>query len=95
MLVAAKHKTTSAGPEIVGIGIDSGDKIGEFARIYKMNYPVLIADATAIALLRSLGNRAGGLPYTVLLDAKGAIARSHLGALSAADLAQLLDSRPR
>ena len=90
LLVAAQHKAAAARTDIVGIGIDSADKIGEFAKIYQMNYPLLVADATAITLLRGLGNRSGALPYTVLLDAKGAVVRSHLGALTPGDLAQFL-----
>lgn len=92
ILVAAKHKAAGIGLEIVGIGIDSADKIAEFAKIYKMTYSILVADATAITLLRSLGNRSGGLPYTVLLDAKGSVVRRHLGALTPADLEQFLKS---
>src|SRR5262245_46766304 len=62
LLVAAKQQWLPSGTEIVGIGIDSVDKIREFSKNYKINYPVLVADATAIELIRRLGNRAGGLP---------------------------------
>ena len=52
--------------EIVGIGIDTADKIRQFAETYKINYPVLVAvTLQPLNLLRGLGNRTGGLPYTV------------------------------
>jgi hypothetical protein len=53
---------------------------------------VLVGGAETIGLLRSLGNRAGGLPYTLVLDANGAILQRHLGALTEADLRQVLAS---
>ena len=74
----------------MGIGIDSVDKIRQFAATYKINYPLLVADATAVNLLRALGNKSGGLPYTVALHGSGALAERHLGALKEADLRQVL-----
>jgi peroxiredoxin len=90
LLVAAKHQGLPPGTEIVGIGIDSADKIRHFAETYKINYPLLVADATAVTLLRGLGNRAGGLPYTVALDRNGAVAERRLGALKEPELRQVL-----
>ena len=92
ILVAAKAQWATNGFEVVGIGIDSAAKMREFARTHKINYPVLVADATALELVRKLGNRAGALPYTVVLDATGAVVRRHLGAFTAPDLRRLLES---
>ena len=92
LLVAAKQQLPASGPEIVGISIDSVDKVREFAANYKINYQLLMADATAVRLLRRLGNSSGGLPYTVTLDRNGALVRRHLGALKEADLRQALES---
>lgn len=92
LLIAARQQWAGHGFEIVGIGIDSADKIRQFAATYKISYPVLIADATALELLRKLGNRGGGLPYTVILDASGGIVHRHLGAISASDLRRVLET---
>ena len=92
MLVAAKEQWASKGFEVVGIGIDSADKIREFSKTYQINYPVLVADGSALELLRKLGNRGGGLPYSVVLDRTGGIAERHLGALTAEDLRRVLES---
>ena len=92
VLVAAKQQLLDTGIEIVGIGVDSAAKIREFAASYNINYPLLIADATALTLLRSLGNRGGGLPYTIALDRSGAIVQRHLGALKQSELRQVLES---
>ena len=90
LLVAAKQNSRSTRIELVGIAIDTVDKIREFSANYKINYPVLLGDAGTIALLRGLGNRGGGLPYTLALDSSGAIVQRHLGALTEADLRQVM-----
>lgn len=95
LLVAAKQQLQRSRGEIVGIGIDSVDKIREFAATFKINYPVLAGDATAIDLLRSLGNRSGGLPFTVLLNPRGSIEYRRLGALTEGELGQVLASLMR
>lgn len=92
LLVAAKQQLALHGTEIIGIGIDHVDKIREFASIFKINYPLLVADATALGVLRMLGNASGGLPYTVALDRSGAIAGRKLGAFTDAELRQVLAS---
>jgi thiol-disulfide isomerase/thioredoxin len=91
ILVAAARHWASRGVEIVGIGIDSAAKIREFAETYKIAYALLVADATAISLVHVLGNSAGGLPYTVALDRKGALVERHLGALSEERLRQVME----
>ena len=91
MLVAAQQQYSSKKLQIVGIGIDSVDKIAEFSRNFKINYPVLVADASAIDTMRELGNSSGGLPYTVVLDRQGALVHRKLGALSRPELDQVLE----
>ena len=92
LLVAAKQQYSQAGLEVVGISMDSDDKIREFAAIYRINYPLLVAGASAIDLMRAMGNKAGALPYTVLLDRHGVLAGSKLGAYSRAELHAALTS---
>ena len=92
MLVAAKQQWASHGFEVVGIGIDSADNVREFSKTYQVNYPVLVADGSVLELMRKLGNRGGGLPYSVVLDRTGSIAERHLGALTAGDLRRVLES---
>ena len=92
LLVSAKRQWANKSVEIVGIGVDSADKIREFARTYQINYPVLIADGSALELIRKLGNRNGGLPFTVVLDRSGRLVTQHLGAVSEADLRSLAES---
>lgn len=90
LLVAAKQQYAAKGLEIVGIGIDQAAKIREFAANYGVNYPMLVAGSEAIDIMRELGNKAGALPYTVLLDRSGRVAGQRLGAFRKEELAQVL-----
>ena len=51
-----------------------------------ISYPILVADAGGLDLMRKLGNAAGGLPYTVFVDRRGGIAQRKLGALRRPEL---------
>ena len=75
-------------PEIqfVGIGIDTASNISQFVTKIPVSYPLYVAGHTGIALVRELGNAAGGLPFTVLLDAEGRIFDTILGKVSPEDL---------
>lgn len=67
--------------QIVGIGIDSPSNIREFAAKYKISYPLLMAGMEGTELSRQFGNQAGGLPFTVLIDASGQVRQTYLGRL--------------
>ena len=81
-LVRARDKLLAFRVEFVGIAIDQVVKVSEFARMLQISYPLLIADATGLQLVRKLGNSSGGLPYTVVLDRKGEVAHRNLGAVT-------------
>jgi peroxiredoxin len=81
-LVRAHDRFLPSGVEFVGIAIDQVAKVVEFARNVHISYPLLMADATGLDLMRKLGNPSGGLPFTVVLDRKGSIAHRNLGALT-------------
>ena len=90
LLVAAKQQYAAKGLEVVGIGIDQAAKIRDFAANYQVNYPMLVAGSEAIDMMRNLGNKAGALPYTVLLDRSGGVAGQRLGAFHKEELAEVL-----
>jgi len=91
LALAVREVFAAKGAEIVGIGIDQAAKVEEFARTYGVTYPVLIAEADAIELMRRLGNALGGLPYTVVVDRVGAVAHRRLGALTRAEVEGVLE----
>ena len=79
-----------SGAQVVGIGIDSAEKIREFAANVVVRYEMLVADASAIQLMKEIGNPTGGLPFSVLLDRQGRVAHRKLGAFSRAELEGIL-----
>ncbi|MGH8735846.1 MAG: TlpA family protein disulfide reductase [Burkholderiales bacterium] len=81
MLVALSKEMAAKDVEIVGIAIDSAVKVAEFAKDYKVSYPLLVAGPNGIDLMRAAGNQIGGLPYTAFLDRQGRIAYRTLGEL--------------
>ncbi|WP_459618688.1 TlpA family protein disulfide reductase [Bordetella sp. 2513F-2] len=72
--------------QFVGMGIDTVEKMQEFTRKVPVSYPLLVMGAGAIDTLRGLGNPAGGLPFTLVLNADGSIRRRILGQIDPADL---------
>jgi thiol-disulfide isomerase/thioredoxin len=92
LLAQVRQRYAEKGVEVVGIGIDQRSKIREFAAKYQISYPLLVGDARALDVMRELGNRAGGLPYTVILGRSGAVEGQRLGAFKPGELEGMLDS---
>jgi len=72
--------------KFVGIGIDTAKNIAEFAAKIPVGFPLYVAGHGGIAMVRDLGNAAGGLPFTVLIDAKGQVFKIILGQVEASSL---------
>ena len=92
LLDAAQQQFASRGLQVVGIAIDNGANVRQYATAVKMDYPILLADSAAVGLMRGLGNASGGLPFTVLLDRSGRLIERRLGPYSAAELQTALAS---
>jgi thiol-disulfide isomerase/thioredoxin len=90
MLMAARAKYAASGVEIVGIAVDNAANVGQFSSSLKISYPVLLAEASGLDLMRRLGNSTGGLPYTVVADRQGGVIRRKLGAMKQEDLEAIL-----
>ncbi|QZA81920.1 TlpA family protein disulfide reductase [Deefgea piscis] len=57
--------------QFIGIAIDDAAAVSAFIKPLKVNYPMLIGGNTAMEMMRGQGNLHGGLPFTVIFDAKG------------------------
>lgn len=75
----ALHKKYGSRLHVIGIAIDNTDKVRQFAQDNQINYKLLLGSNDAIALSKQLGNSVGGLPFAVVVDAKGRIVKSLLG----------------
>jgi peroxiredoxin len=76
--------------EIIGLGIDSAAKIRAFRDEHRLTLPLLVAGAGGSELGRLLGNMAGALPYTVLIDPAGSVVQRKLGRIRQVELEQWL-----
>lgn len=84
-LVALQLRKT--GVDVIGINIETHpEPVRDFGRAYDINYPVLLTRAPGIDLMRSLGNSQAGLPFTVVLNKKGVVVASRMGAMTRAQL---------
>ena len=92
LLVEFDRKYAPKGVQLVGICADQVVKMLEFASAYKIAYTLLIADASVFALLRKIGNSAGALPYSVVVDRKGTVAYRRAGAFKLGELDKVVDS---
>ncbi len=90
VLVDLQTRYASKDLQIVGIAVDSADKVREFSRSYRINYPLVIGGLEVIDLSRKLGNKAGGLPYTLVLNRSGKLVKSHLGGMSKQELETMI-----
>lgn len=83
---ALQRQHHAKGVKFIGIAIDNARNVSDFTLKTPVSYPLLIGEGAAHSLARQLGNRSGALPYTLILDREGKIARTHLGRLPRATL---------
>lgn len=91
-LNALQNELGAEKVQIVGIAIDSPSNIAEFATKQKIAYPLLVGGMGGTEMSRQLGNKAGGLPFTVLLDRDGVVKKQYLGRLKMETLRRDLQS---
>lgn len=89
-LVRIHRELAPKGLQIVGIAVDSADNVRSSVAQLGVSYPVLVAGLEAIDLTRRLGNRAGALPYTLVLDRNGTVIATHLGLISEGELTRII-----
>jgi thiol-disulfide isomerase/thioredoxin len=90
--VRLQERYGSRGLQFVGIAIDQPDKVAEFASEFRINYPLLLGGLETIELLRQAGNRAGVLPYTLVIDRKGNLVSREPGGLKETRLESIIQS---
>jgi hypothetical protein len=70
----------------VGIALDQPSRATAFAGELGVSYPVLVGEADTVLAGRHYGNRAGMLPYTVLVGPDGIVRWTRLGVVSREEL---------
>jgi peroxiredoxin len=83
----------SRGVEVIGIGIDSRERIHAFRERHGIGFPLLVAGVGGGELARRLGSSASVLPYTLLVTPDGTIAQRRVGRIQEHELRAWLDTR--
>lgn len=92
-LQAVSQEYRERGVTVVGLAIDNAKAVAVFREQHGITLPLLVAGAGGSELGRLLGNQAGALPYTILIDRKGRIVQSRMGQVDAAQLRLWLDAQ--
>ena len=74
------------GWHVVGLAIDQPSSVRKFLARTPVAYPVGLAGMEGADLSRSLGNQAGGLPFSVVFGADGSVRQRRIGLVSDTDL---------
>lgn len=72
--------------QVIGLAVDQAAPVARFLQQRPLSFPVALAGFAGVELSRSLGNLNGGLPFSVVFDATGALVYRKLGKLSVGDL---------
>lgn len=75
-------------PELVllGLAIDTRANVLRFIDKVQVSYPLLLTGTQGVPLMRELGNKNGGLPFTAFFDSQGRMKSSVMGELKPDDL---------
>ena len=89
-LMKLYDKYRSRDVVIVGIAVDNADKVEKFTKEHGISYPIVYGGAEAVNLSKQMGNKVGGLPYSIVIDAKGKVVSTILGEIPKGKLEQIL-----
>lgn len=81
------------GVQFVGIAVEPPDRLAQviaFVREMHVNYPNLMGDFDAMALVQNAGNPTSALPFTMVIDRQGRLLNAHLGRLEEAKLRSMI-----
>ncbi|MCE5181126.1 MAG: redoxin family protein [Betaproteobacteria bacterium] len=88
--IKLQDKYRERGLIFVGLALDEKLKVQAFSDEIGINYPILLGEMDAVDLARKIGNRLGGLPFTVVIDRDGRIAASEVGGLNMAQMEKIV-----
>lgn len=82
-----RREFSPSGWQVVGLAIDGPTPVKEFLTKVRVGFGIALAGFGGTELAQTLGNTAGGLPFTVLIDAQGRIRHRKMGATHFDELA--------
>lgn len=78
------------GWQVLGLAVDKLEPVQSFLKKMPLDFPVGMSGLAGAELGRSLGNVAGGLPFSVVVGANGTVLYRKMGRLHPSDLAEVL-----
>lgn len=93
LLNAFYHERRSEGWTVLGLAVDQPSAVRQFLQRLPVDFPIGMAGLGGTELSKRLGNATGGLPFTVVLDARGEIAHRKIGQVKPGDLAAWVQPR--
>lgn len=88
--IGLQRRFQDRGVQFLGVAVDEPEAARALAERLGLNYPSLVGDLEAMDIARGLGNAAGVLPYTVLIDSDGKVRARLEGKADEADLERWL-----
>jgi thiol-disulfide isomerase/thioredoxin len=78
-----KYQTKFAanGVQFVGIAVDTAERVALYAKEMGINYPLLVGGIETMDLAREVGDRAGVLPFSLIIDRRGRVVATVVGIL--------------
>ena len=73
------------GVQVVGVSVEDAAKVARFGNELSINYPLWVGEA-ASELSRRLGNTAGVLPHSAILDGSGRVVEQKVGPYTESEL---------
>jgi thiol-disulfide isomerase/thioredoxin len=88
LLDAFYRENAARGWQVLGLAIDQPSAVRTFLQRTPVAFPIGMAGLEGTELSKSLGNRVGGLPFTVVFGADGSVRHRRMGRVSQDDLRQ-------
>ncbi len=86
LLSSFSRENAANGWQVLGIAVDQAAAVRTFLDRVPVAFPVALAPQGGIALSRSLGNLARGLPFTVVFGADGQVRHRKMGQITPQNL---------
>ncbi|MBO9516327.1 MAG: TlpA family protein disulfide reductase [Variovorax sp.] len=86
MIDAFFRESGPNGWQVIGLAIDQPSAVRKFLGRTPVSYPIALAGLQGTDLVKTLGNTAGGLPFTIVIDGAGTVVARKMGKLEPGDL---------
>lgn len=85
-LLAFHEENAKNNVTVLGIAVDKVEQVKAFTTRTSVAFPLFASEEKAMELARDLGNDFGWLPYTIIIDREGKVAKTIYGRIDKANL---------